>query len=321
MVGAGGFAKGVLLPALSRTGAALRYVADIQPPAAWHAAKKFGAREAVSDYRLVLDDPDVDAVFVVVGHHLHARFVCEALEAGKHVFVEKPLAMNRDEVDQVAETAAKAGDRHLMVGFNRRFSPHIAKIRTLIAGRSEPLCMNMTVNAGFIPPDHWSQDPERGGGRIIGEGCHFIDLLAHLAASPVTRVSAMMVGDNAAIRSDKTSIVLAFDDGSVGTVNYFANGCKTYPKEILEVFSDGRVLRMENFRLTRGHGFRGFRKYKTWRQDKGHSAEIAAFIDGVSSKASPLIPFDQLHNSTLASIAAVESATTGQAVAVRRHLG
>ncbi len=315
VVGAGGFAKGVLLPALAKTDAELRYVADIEPPAAQHAAQKYAAHNAITDHRLILDDAEVDAVFIVVGHHLHGRFVCEALEAGKHVFVEKPLAMNRNELTQVAEAVAKSKDRHLMVGFNRRFSTHTAKIKQLIAGHSEPLCMSITVNAGFIPRDHWIQDPERGGGRIIGEGCHFIDLLACLAESPVTTVSAMMVGDRAVIRGDKMTIALGFGDGSVGTINYFANGSKSYPKEMLEVFSDGRVLKMENFRVTRGYGFKGFRRYKTWRQDKGHREGIAAFLDRISLAGEPLISFDQLENTTLASIAAVESANTGKTLA------
>jgi predicted dehydrogenase len=264
----------------------------------------------------VLNDPRVDAVFVLVGHNIHARFVCEALEAGKHVFVEKPLAMNAEELARVAEAVGKTPDRLLMLGFNRRFSPHTVKMKGLLAGRSEPLCMSMTVNAGIIPPDHWTQDPERGGGRIIGEGCHFIDLLAHVAGSPVTTVSAVMVGEGPAVRGDKTAIVLGFADGSVGTVNYFSNGSKSYPKEMLEVFSDGRVLRMENFRQTLGYGFKGFKKFKTSRQDKGHGAEVAAFVEAVAKGGAPLIPFGELSNITLASFAAVESARTTKTVAL-----
>ena len=196
--------------------------------------------------------------------------------------------------------------------------------------------MTLTVNAGFIPPDHWTQDPQRGGGRIIGEGCHFIDLLSHLAGSPVTSVAATMVGGNGPIREDKMSILLGFTDGSVGTVHYFANGSKSYPKETLEIFGDGRVIRMENFRVTTGYGFKGFRSFRTWRQDKGHRAEIAAFVDAVARRESgdtipisgeigscplipvgaPLIPFDQIVNVTRASFAAVESARTGKVIRI-----
>ncbi|MDY0093666.1 MAG: bi-domain-containing oxidoreductase [Candidatus Vecturithrix sp.] len=313
VIGAGNYAKATLLPALSRTTARLVAVADINGMAAAHAARKFGAEKAVSDYRLVLDNPDIQAVFVLVGHHLHSRFIIEVLAAGKHVFVEKPLAINENQLQEIlsiypSPLTSHSSRIHLMVGFNRRFSPHTVKIRELLAGRSEPLTMTMTVNAGFIPVEHWTQDPERGGGRIIGEGCHFIDLLSFLTNSPVTSVSAMMVGGSNPVRDDKMSIMLGFADGSVGTVNYFANGSKNFPKETLEIFGEGRVIRMENFRVTSGYGFKGFRSFQTWRQDKGHRAEIAAFIKAVGENAPPLIPFDEIVNATRASFAAVESA-------------
>jgi predicted dehydrogenase len=258
---------------------------------------------------------------VLVGHHLHARFVREVLETGKHVFVEKPLALNEAELCEIITFYSALSSQYstlplLMVGFNRRFSPHTVKIRELLAGRTEPLTMSMTVNAGFIPPEHWTQDPERGGGRIIGEGCHFIDLLSYLAGSPVTSVSAMMVSGNGSIREDRMSILLSFADGSVGTVHYFANGAKSYPKESMEVFGDGRVIRMENFRVTTGFGFKGFRSFRTWRQDKGHRAEIAAFVERVSAGGAPLIPFEEIVNVTKASFAAVESARTGKIISV-----
>ncbi len=316
VIGAGNYAKATLLPALAKTSARIAYVADLNPVAAQDAARKFSASMATTDYRAMLDDPEVQAVFILVGHHLHARFICEALEAGKHVFVEKPLALNAEQLAKVEQTAAQHPDQMVMVGFNRRFSPHTVRMKKLLRGRAEPLCMSMMVNAGAIPADHWTQDPERGGGRIIGEGCHFIDLLAHLAGSPVTTVTATMVGEGPAVRDDKMSIVIGLEDGSVGTVNYFANGSKSYPKETLEVFSDGRVLRLDNFRETLGYGFKGFNKLKAWRQDKGHTAEIAQFIETVKSGGEPLIPFDEIVNATQASFAAVESARLSKTVAV-----
>jgi len=317
VIGAGNFSRGTLLPALSKTSGHLAYIADINGVTAKHAAKKFGAVKAVTDYKEILNDSKVSVVFIVVGHHLHSRFVIEALNAGKHVFVEKPLAMNEQQLQDVTEAARKAAGQLVMVGFNRRFSPHTVKVKQLLSSRSSPLCMNMTINAGRIPPEHWVQDTERGGGRIIGEACHFIDLLSHIADSPVKKVSAMMVGDGPAVRDDKMSIILGFADGSVGTVNYFANGSKSYPKETLEVFSDGRVLKMENFRATRGYGFKGFKKFKTWRQDKGHVAEIAECIDRVNNSGEPLIPFEEIANVTMASFAAVESAKTCETLVVK----
>jgi predicted dehydrogenase/threonine dehydrogenase-like Zn-dependent dehydrogenase len=314
VIGAGNFAKSILLPVIVKTPAQLAYVADIDAAAAGVTARKFGAGQAVTDYKVILNDPDVAAVFILVGHNLHSRFLQEVLESGKHAYVEKPLAMNAEELAEVRAAVEKASDRILMVGFNRRFSAHITKTKEMLAGRSEPLCMNMTVNGGEIPPDHWIQDPVRGGGRIIGEACHFIDLLSHLAGSAVSKVSAIMVGEGPAVRQDKVSIVLGFADGSIGTVNYFSNGSKNYPKETLEVFSDGRVLKLENFRKTTGWGFQGFKKFKTLRQDKGHYAQMAAFIERVSAGGPPLIPFDQLENVARASLAAVESAEMGKTI-------
>jgi predicted dehydrogenase/threonine dehydrogenase-like Zn-dependent dehydrogenase len=345
VIGAGNFAKAILLPALVKTGANLAVVADINSVAAAHAARKFGIGKAVTDARMILDDRSINTVFVVVGHHLHARFVCDAIAAGKHVYVEKPLAITPDQLTEIIQTYEKTSLQHsnvgdgkigtdsffapakmvsvpffplLMVGFNRRFSPHIVKIKELLAGRTEPLTMSMTINSGFIPPEHWVQDPQRGGGRIIGEGCHFIDLLMFLSGSPVTSVSAMMVGGIGPVREDRMSILLGFADGSVGTVHYFANGSKSYPKETLEVFGDGRVIRMENFRFTKGYGFKGFKSFRTWRQDKGHRAEITAFVERVSAGGASLIPFEQIVNVTQASFAAVESAKTNKTIQVLR---
>jgi len=290
------------------------YVADIVGASARYVADKYGVAHAVTDYQLVLQAPEVDAILIAVGHHLHARMVCEGLDAGKHVYAEKPLAMNVDELRQVIEAAARHPDRRLMVGFNRRFSPHVVRARQCLAGRTQPLCMTMTVNAGVVPPDHWVQDPVRGGGRIIGEACHFIDLMVHLAGSPVRTVAAAMVGGGVATRTDKMSIVLGLEDGSVGTVNYFANGSKRYPKEMLEVFSEGRTLRLENFRRLVGYGFRGFRKFKTCSQNKGHDAEFAAFVRRVVEGGPPLIPLAELVNVTLASFAAMAAAAEDRTV-------
>ena len=319
VIGAGNFSKAILLPALAKTGARIAYVADLNPHAALDAAKKNRAIEATTDYRRILDDPKVQAVFVLLRHHLHAQFVCEALEAGKHVFVEKPLAVDERQLDRVEEAAKSRPDLAVMVGFNRRFSPHAVKLKEWLAGRSEPLTMSMTVNAGAIPADHWTQNPEIGGGRIVGECCHFIDLFSYLAGSQVTRVSAMTVGEGPAVREDKVSVLLYFADGSLGALNYFANGSKSYPKETLEVFSDGRTFRMENFRRTKAWGVRGSRTFKTLRQDKGHRAEVAAFIEAVGSgpgsTGSP-IPFDEILNTSRTAFAAVRSAREGIVVPI-----
>ncbi len=316
VIGAGSFAQAVLIPALARTPARLAWVANRNGLAAAHAARKFGIEQATSDYRRILEDPEVNTVFIVTGHAAHGRLATESLAAGKQVFVEKPLCIREEELAEIgaayARRVAGGGPVQLMVGFNRRFSPHTVRMKELLAGRSEPLAMAMTVNAGAIPPGHWTQNPEVGGGRIVGEGCHFIDLLAFLAGAPVARVSAMMVGEGPAVREDKMAMTLGFADGSVGTVNYYANGAKSYPKETLEVFSDGRVLRMENFRQTTGYGFKGFTRLKTWRQNKGHNEEIARFVEGVGQGSGAVMEYAEIENTTKASLAAVKAAKTGQ---------
>jgi predicted dehydrogenase/NADPH:quinone reductase-like Zn-dependent oxidoreductase len=307
LIGAGAFARSVLLPALGRTGARLAYVANREAVAARDAAQRFGAEHAVTDHRPILDDPRVDAVLVTTRHDRHAALVCEALAAGKHVFVEKPLALDEEELERVRAALAAADGRQLVVGYNRRFSPHSVALRRALAGRAGPLCLSLTVNAGEIPRDHWIHDPQRGGGRIVGEGCHFLDLLAWIADSPIATVSAAVAAPGAP-REDHMAIALTFADGSVGALQYFANGARAYAKETLEVFSDGRVLRLENFRRTRAFGASGFRTVCTLRQDKGHAAEMAAFVERLRAGGPPLMPFDRLRNVSLASFAAVRSA-------------
>jgi predicted dehydrogenase/NADPH:quinone reductase-like Zn-dependent oxidoreductase len=314
VIGAGNFSKMTLMPALAKTPARIKYVADLNGAAAKHLCGKFSAERAITDYREILSDDEVDAVLIAVGHSLHCRMVCESLEAGKHAFVEKPLAMNVEEVRRILSAAGAHGDLQVTVGFNRRFSPHVVKMKSLLSGRSEPLAMNMTVNAGIIPPEVWVHDPVRGGGRIIGEGCHFIDLLSYLAGSRIERVASAKMSGGVAVEEDKMSIVLSFEDGSVGTVNYFGNGSKSYPKEMLEVFSEGRVLRLDNFRRLEGHGFSGFRKFKTSRQDKGHGAEFSALVERISAGGAPLIGLEELVNVTLASFAAMDSSATGRMI-------
>jgi predicted dehydrogenase len=207
-----------------------------------------------------------------------------------------------EEVVRAYEEAAAKGSLHLMVGFNRRFAPHAVKIKSLLAGVIEPKVFVMTVNAGAIPVSHWTQDPEVGGGRIIGEGCHFVDLLRFLAGSPITDVQARPVGGSPSdgIRSDKAIIILSFADGSIGTIHYLANGHKSFPKERLEVFCGGRILVLDNFRRLTGYGWKGFRGENLWRQDKGHAAEATAFVSAVEKGGPPPIPFEELAEITRA---------------------
>ena len=272
--------------------------------------------KATTDLLAVLVDPEVNLLMVTTNHDSHARLVSESLNAGKHVFVEKPLAINAEQLAQVKQTAESHPDRQLMVGFNRRFSPHSQKCRELLRGRAAPIAINMLINAGEIPPDHWVHDPEVGGGRIIGEACHFIDLAVFLAGSPVRSVSAQRFGDSSLIRDDKMTISLGFEDGSIASVNYFANGSKSFPKELITVFSDNRVLTIDNFRRTTGYGFKSFSKLKTFRQEKGHRQQFEQLLKRVQDGGSWLIPWEELENVALASFAAVTAAREERTIGV-----
>ena len=308
VIGAGNFTKLVLLPAIKEAGATIRAVASAGGVTGMHAAKKFEAHEATTDYRGIFESPEINAVFISTPHHTHAGMVVEALEAGKHVFVEKPLAIDEEGLERVRRASAAHGDLQLMVGFNRRFAPHTVKVQELLRARTQPIALMITVNAGEIPADHWQHDPAIGGGRIIGEGCHFIDLLMFLVGHPITAVQAVMFGSQTGgVCEDKMTISMNYADGSVGTVHYLANGPKAYPKERLEIFSEGRALVVDNWRQLRGYGWPAVPKMRM-RQDKGHKTEVAGFIDCVVEGGAPLIPFEQLDLVATTTFAALRSA-------------
>src|SRR5690606_9693680 len=249
--------------------------------------QKAGFAEATTDTGAMLANPAINTVAIVSRHDSHARFVTQALQAGKNVFVEKPLAIDLAGLEEVqaayAVAHAEGNGPQLMVGFNRRFSPQVQKMKALLAPLQEPKSFIMTMNAGAIPADHWTQDDAVGGGRIIGEACHFIDLMRFLAGSKIVSIQARRMGDapGIAITEDKASITLAFEDGSFGTILYLANGAASFPKERVEVFAAGRVLQLDNFRKLKGYGWPGFSKLNLWKQDKGQNACAAAFLKGI----------------------------------------
>lgn len=294
-VGAGNYATAVLIPAFRDAGAELRTVASSGGVSALHAGRKFGFSQASTDTPGLLADATTNVVVITTRHDSHASMVLQALEAGKHVFVEKPLCLTLGELAQIearyAELSAMGPAPIVMVGFNRRFAPQVAKIKSLLAGTTGPKAFVMTVNAGAIPADHWTQDPEVGGGRIIGEACHFIDLLRFLAGSSIIDSRSVRMAGAA---PDTATIQLTFADGSIGTILYLANGHKSFPKERLEVFSGGRILQLDNFRRLKAYGWPGFRTMNLWRQDKGQKQCAAAFVRAVEQGGASLIPFDEL---------------------------
>ena len=311
-IGSGNYSTAVLIPAFRAAGARMKAVASAGGVTGLHAARKFGFECTTTDTDSVLADPEIDAVVITTRHDSHGSMVCRALRAGKSVFVEKPLALRREEVAEVARAHAEASAAGrapvLMVGFNRRFAPQVQRIARLLEGASGPKSFVMTVNAGAIPAEHWTQDPESGGGRIVGEGCHFIDLIRHLAGS---RVRAIDVCTMDAPTRDTVSIQMSFEDGSIGTVHYFANGPKAFPKERLEVFASGRVLQLDNFRKLRGFAWPGFRKMNLWSQDKGQKACAKAFVDAVAGRSGAPIPLEQVLEVADVSIQAAELGRTG----------
>lgn len=304
-IGAGNYAGRVLIPAFKAAGAQLHVVVSGGGVSAAHFGRKYGFAQASSDWEAAVVDPAVDAVVVATRHDAHARQVLAALRAGKHVFCEKPLGLALDDLAEIEVEAAGRPGQLLMLGFNRRFAPQVVKMKEVLATVAEPKSLVMTVNAGAIPADHWTQDKAVGGGRIVGEGCHFVDLLRHLAGAPFVRWQAVALGRHPAlvVTDDKTTITLEFADGSVGTIHYLANGNKGFPKERLEVFCAGRVLQLDNFRRLRGWGWKGFRSMNLWRQDKGQAACARAFVSAVEQGGVAPIPLDEVLEVSRASIA------------------
>jgi len=313
LIGAGNYASRMLSPALKATGARLKTVASSGGLSSTYVGRKFGFEQTTTDTDALLADPEINTVVIATRHDTHASFVCQALQAGKHVFVEKPLAIREEQLADIEAAHASAngsGRPLLMVGFNRRFAPQVQKIKALLDTVQQPKSLVMTVNAGQIPPEHWTQDDEVGGGRIIGEACHFIDLLRFLAGSPVVSVQATMLGaaPGVAVCDDNMSFTLGFADGSFGTVHYLANGHKSFPKERLEVFCGGRTLLLDNFRKLVGYGWPGFARMRQWRQDKGHKACVAAFLEAIRDGKTAPIPFSELLEVTRVSFEVVQAA-------------
>lgn len=296
-VGAGNYASRMLIPAFKAAGAQLHTITTSGGVNGVIHGKKAGFSQASTDTDALLKDTIVNTVAIVTRHNSHANFVAKALEHGKHVFVEKPLAINYQELEQVEQLYLKnAGKTHLMVGFNRRFAPQVQKMKSLLSAVKQPKSFIMTMNAGAIPAEHWTQDSEVGGGRIIGEACHFIDLMRFLAGSKIVKIQALRMGDNdfENITEDKATITIGFEDGSFGTIHYFANGAASFPKERVEVFTAGRVLQLDNFRKLIGFGWPGFSKMNLWRQDKGQNACAAAFLNAIEQGHATPIPAEEI---------------------------
>ncbi len=286
VIGAGGYATKVLLPALQQVGARMVAIASNGGVSAEHAARKFGIVTATTDPEAILSDPSVSAVVIATRHDSHARYVREALQMGKHVFVEKPLALRMEDLDEIERLHASSSCI-VMVGFNRRFAPHARKMRQLLAATHGPKCVVITVNAGAIPSDHWTQDDQLGGGRLIGEGCHFLDLARFLVGRTI------MTAGWSQTACDTATLQMEFEDKSQASVHYFSNGSRDYPKERVQVFVDGKILELNNWRKLRGYGWKGFKQLNLWRQDKGNAACVESWLAAVRNRSESPVPFEE----------------------------
>lgn len=290
-IGAGGYATKVLIPAFKKAGAHLDTISSKGGVSASRVAKKFGFNAVTTNPDKNM--PDTSSIVVIATRHdSHADLVCKALKAGKHVFVEKPLCVTEEELASIEEAIQKQSEKTiLMVGFNRRFSGFADRMKTLLSNFNEPKSFIYKINAGFLPQTHWSRNQVVGGGRIVGEVCHFVDLLRFLTGSKIEHMQASQTSGG---RDISCSINLGFECGSQGTIHYFANGHPSLPKESLEIYSEGKVLLLDNFRRLTGHGFSNFKKAKTFAQDKGQHQCAQQFMKSILNGAPSPIPISEI---------------------------
>ena len=308
IVGAGNFTKMTMLPAFKGLDAQLETIISSGGVSGTALAKKFSIAKSSTNYDEVLQDDLINSVLITTRHNLHAPMVINGLKSGKNVFVEKPLALNNEELDSIIK-AYQESNNTLTVGFNRRFSPFASKMKSVIGQSETPINVIATMNAGMIPSNVWVHDLAIGGGRIIGEACHFIDLITYLTGSKVISVCMNAMGTSPEASTDNATLLLKYENGSTGVINYFANGSKSYSKERVEVYSQERTLVLDNWRVLKGYGFKGFKKMKS-KMDKGHKAQFSLLTNQINNGGNAIIPFDELINTTKASFAAIESLKT-----------
>jgi len=315
LIGAGQFALGTLLPAMKKIkGLRMRGVATSTGLKARYIADKFGFEYCTTDYREILNDNEISLIFILTRHDSHAHLTAEALIAGKHVFVEKPLALNIEQLKEVIRVYKRQEERTketadkkmpiIMVGFNRRFSPFTQWLKERFVNVSEPLAVHCTINAGFIPPEHWVHDPEQGGGRIIGEVCHFVDLIQYLTGSLPERVYAESLESQGYKPSDNVVITLKMANGAIGSITYLSGGDKRHPRERVEVFGGGAVGIIDNFKkatFIRNGRKRSFRKF--FSIDRGHHAELEELFMAINNNSSAPVAFEEYIYTTLATFA------------------
>ena len=314
IIGAGNFTSATILPNLKKLNAEIKYIASSGGLSSTTMAKQYNIANSTTNYKKILSDEDIDLVLITTKHNMHASMVLEAMKSDKSVFVEKPLALSSVELDKIID---EYNQRNVIVsvGFNRRFAPLAKQMKKVLGNDNTPINIIATMNAGFIPAEVWVHDMEVGGGRIIGEACHYIDLCTYLAGSKVISVCMNAMGVNPQEHTDNASILLKYKNGTNAVINYFANGSKAYSKERVEVFSNERTLIMDNWRKLNAFGFKGFSKSST-KQDKGHYNQFNELIKQQQG-GNPIIPFDEIINTTKASFAAIKSLKEGKWILIK----
>ena len=313
VIGAGNFTGSTILPKLKAAEAQIKSIASSKGLSGSIQAKKHSIENSTTDHKGILADSEINTVLVTTQHGSHAKFVSEALESDKHVFVEKPLSTTWEGLERV-ERALENSKGWVTVGFNRRFAPLALELKK----RLSPAPMNIlaTMNAGFIPTEVWVHDLKAGGGRIIGEACHFIDLCTYFTGSKVVEVCMNAMGPDARANTDNASILLKYENGSNAVINYFSNGSKTYSKERIEVHQQNSTLVLDNWRKLTGFGVRGFSSKKS-KQDKGHSNQFKQLLESVEKASGPTIPWEEVLNTSKATLAAVDSLIEGKWISIK----
>jgi len=303
VIGAGLFGKALLIPKLAKIdNVRLNTLSTSSGANAYHTAKKYGFENCTTDYKTILKNEDINSVIILTPHSLHAKMVIESLQSGKNVFVEKPLCINEEELENVTQTYNALNNiPFLMVGYNRRFSPHSNKISEYLAKRKDPVMINYRINAGYIPPEHWVHSEEEGGSRIVGEICHFVDLMMYFTNSiPITVYAERVSGNNrTVVNDDNVSIIIKFKDGSVGNIFYSASGDKAFSRERVEIYCEGKTFIIEDFKNSYYWLGSRTKKFKTLNQEMGYNEELTHFVNVITGKEFPKIRYEEIYYSTL----------------------
>ncbi|RIL03545.1 MAG: dehydrogenase, partial [Proteobacteria bacterium] len=320
-IGAGAFAKAVLIPAFLEAGASIKSAATRGGKSLAAIKSRYPKIYTTSNYNELLSDPEIAGVVIATRHDTHSLLAAKALAAGKHVFVEKPLALNLQELLELREVRIRNPQKLLMVGFNRRFAPLVLELKRSLSDRIKPLTIVATINAGSLPKESWISDPSEGGGRVLGEVCHFVDLVCFLCGAPIASVFAAHLGDTDATARDSVTAMIKFQDGSMAAINYVTSGHRSYPKERFDLFWDGKAATLDNFRRLKGFGFSTTKFRGLLGQDKGHKAESRAFVAALKQGGATPISWEDIFQSTLGTLAIVSSLESGREIELSAMLG